>query len=547
MPQNVEVESIPPLSTTGHSLKQGSTVASVGQPHYGMSQGAAAPLIQGFFMLLNMLVTSRLALIERMWVCVCESASAELESTSSIQPPSYSDVRCALSESQQDVETIQDEVRRLQELLKETTDALQAQQQLHQQVPHLCNTITGDASGHVTQLDQLPLTSAEGMVPNMQMHCDGGVITPSDPGHGSVGIDPLSDPGHDSVGIDPLSDPGLGNGERAPSSGHHSDGTTPSSPDHKSGGSESSGPGLDSGETAPSSEPGHDSVETAPSSEPGPVRDDHEANSSEYYKDGMSSTITADMTAIPITSTLPQTAHLNMLSPFYLPAQAPSHGSRAQLYSSSFVSRSADKLATAVAVATTPGVQRHVEIEVQSNLSNSEPSILTEKDSVNLNNWEHLAFTELQANVTKSLSQALQMIEDINSDGPQLEDITFASFDPAHLVKLHNFNDGPSEEDIKNYARYLGMDPEADSDLLYIAERACTAPVPDGWTVQLDDEGVEYFHSTIQNTSTYHHPRDEFYKKMYCDIKARKNLDTLLTPIQRASMGLSRSSISPLN
>jgi hypothetical protein len=38
------------------------------------------------------------------------------------------------------------------------------------------------------------------------------------------------------------------------------------------------------------------------------------------------------------------------------------------------------------------------------------------------------------------------------------------------------------------FHRYLGMDPEGDSDLLYIAEWALTAPVPDGWTVHLDSE-----------------------------------------------------------
>ena len=30
------------------------------------------------------------------------------------------------------------------------------------------------------------------------------------------------------------------------------------------------------------------------------------------------------------------------------------------------------------------------------------------------------------------------------------------------------------------------MDPEADADLLYVAEWALMAPVPDGWTVHLD-------------------------------------------------------------
>jgi hypothetical protein len=40
----------------------------------------------------------------------------------------------------------------------------------------------------------------------------------------------------------------------------------------------------------------------------------------------------------------------------------------------------------------------------------------------------------------------------------------------------------PTQEEIVEYAVYLGMDPAADVDLLYIAEWALTAPLPDGWT-----------------------------------------------------------------
>ena len=42
--------------------------------------------------------------------------------------------------------------------------------------------------------------------------------------------------------------------------------------------------------------------------------------------------------------------------------------------------------------------------------------------------------------------------------------------------------DEPTHEEIVEYAVYLGMDPTADVDLLYIAEWALTAPLPDGWT-----------------------------------------------------------------
>lgn len=40
----------------------------------------------------------------------------------------------------------------------------------------------------------------------------------------------------------------------------------------------------------------------------------------------------------------------------------------------------------------------------------------------------------------------------------------------------------PTHEEIEEYAVYLGMNPEEDVDLLYIAEWALTAPLPDGWT-----------------------------------------------------------------
>ncbi len=62
--------------------------------------------------------------------------------------------------------------------------------------------------------------------------------------------------------------------------------------------------------------------------------------------------------------------------------------------------------------------------------------------------------------------------------------------------------------------RYLGMDVEADSDLLYIAEWALTAPVPEGWTVHLDKQGREYFYHTGTKKSQYEHPMDQHYQEV---------------------------------
>lgn len=68
-------------------------------------------------------------------------------------------------------------------------------------------------------------------------------------------------------------------------------------------------------------------------------------------------------------------------------------------------------------------------------------------------------------------------------------------------------------------SRYLGIDVEEDADLLYIAEWALTAPVPEGWTVHLDTEGHEFFHNAATNQSTYEHPMDEHYRQVWAGVE----------------------------
>jgi len=42
-----------------------------------------------------------------------------------------------------------------------------------------------------------------------------------------------------------------------------------------------------------------------------------------------------------------------------------------------------------------------------------------------------------------------------------------------------------------------------DGDLLWIAEKALTAPLPDGWIEYLDVEGKEFFWCKETNVSSY--------------------------------------------
>lgn len=63
-----------------------------------------------------------------------------------------------------------------------------------------------------------------------------------------------------------------------------------------------------------------------------------------------------------------------------------------------------------------------------------------------------------------------------------------------------------TRQEVEAYAVYLGMDIEADRDLLWIAEKALTAPLPSGWVEYLDPEGKEFFYHRESNISSYEHP-----------------------------------------
>ena len=72
-------------------------------------------------------------------------------------------------------------------------------------------------------------------------------------------------------------------------------------------------------------------------------------------------------------------------------------------------------------------------------------------------------------------------------------------------MEKQNDNDSPNlnTRKYREYATYLGMNIMEDGDLLWIAEKALTAPLPDGWIEYLDVEGKEFFWCKETNVSSY--------------------------------------------
>lgn len=56
-------------------------------------------------------------------------------------------------------------------------------------------------------------------------------------------------------------------------------------------------------------------------------------------------------------------------------------------------------------------------------------------------------------------------------------------------------SEAPAAEEIREYATYLGIDPELDAKWLWIAEEAISCPLPPSWEGMQDDNGAPFFYN----------------------------------------------------
>lgn len=80
----------------------------------------------------------------------------------------------------------------------------------------------------------------------------------------------------------------------------------------------------------------------------------------------------------------------------------------------------------------------------------------------------------------------------------------------------------PTEEEVVEYARWLGMDPDEDAQFLYIAKEGLKAPLPEPWKPCKTKEGEIYYFNFENGDSVWEHPCDEYYKKMFEEAKSAK-------------------------
>eukprot|EP00903_Cladosiphon_okamuranus_P011775 g11068.t1 len=81
----------------------------------------------------------------------------------------------------------------------------------------------------------------------------------------------------------------------------------------------------------------------------------------------------------------------------------------------------------------------------------------------------------------------------------------------------------PSEEEVREYAKWLGMELGDDGDLFWIAKEGLKAPLPENWKPckTVDTDEIYYFNFAT-GESTWDHPCDEYYRKLYEEEKKKK-------------------------
>ena len=83
------------------------------------------------------------------------------------------------------------------------------------------------------------------------------------------------------------------------------------------------------------------------------------------------------------------------------------------------------------------------------------------------------------------------------------------------------FRPTPGVATVEELAEYLGMDLTADRGLLWIADAALAAGMPEGWSMHETNKGPPFFHNAHFGITQWEHPTDQFFRSMYLSEKAK--------------------------
>lgn len=85
----------------------------------------------------------------------------------------------------------------------------------------------------------------------------------------------------------------------------------------------------------------------------------------------------------------------------------------------------------------------------------------------------------------------------------------------SFVKRIQNSRSRPTEPELVAYAEYLGVDPSANGDLMWIVDQSLLAPLPPEWLLHQDSEGRLWYHNQLTRSNTWTHPLDALHKDVY--------------------------------
>ncbi|XP_061574955.1 centrosomal protein of 164 kDa-like isoform X4 [Cololabis saira] len=94
------------------------------------------------------------------------------------------------------------------------------------------------------------------------------------------------------------------------------------------------------------------------------------------------------------------------------------------------------------------------------------------------------------------------------------------------LILEEDYDDSfiPSQQEIQEYAREIGIDPDREPELLWLAREGIVAPMPAEWKPCQDVTGDIYYFNFTTGQSTWDHPCDEHYRRLVNQERERAKL-----------------------
>ncbi|XP_036817377.1 centrosomal protein of 164 kDa isoform X3 [Oncorhynchus mykiss] len=106
--------------------------------------------------------------------------------------------------------------------------------------------------------------------------------------------------------------------------------------------------------------------------------------------------------------------------------------------------------------------------------------------------------------------------------------------DQLILEEDYDENYIPSEQEIHEYAREIGIDPNREPELLWLAREGIVAPLPPEWKPCQDVTGDVYYFNFSSGQSTWDHPCDEQYRSLVNQERERVGTQPHGPPITAA-------------